>query len=118
MEEVTFPAPPEGFEYKLVAKTKKPQVKDKDPADLTPKQIADLKYREKIRKKLEKRTADYMKRTKKKSKKKKDYSTKLRNLWSHRDKNEKFYFSLRGKLYNCIRSLKNFIVIHFIKVPI
>jgi len=24
-----------------------------------------------------------------------------------RDKNEKFYFSLRGKLYNCIRSLKN-----------
>jgi hypothetical protein len=54
MEEVTFPTPPEGFEYKLVAKvkTKKPRVMDKDPSELTPRQLATLKYREKNKEKL------------------------------------------------------------------
>ena len=52
MEEVTFPAPPEGFEYKLVAKPKKPRVMDKDPSELTPRQLATLKYREKNKEKL------------------------------------------------------------------
>ena len=52
MEEVTFPAPPEGFEYKLVAKPQKPRVMDKDPSELTPRQLATLKYREKNKEKL------------------------------------------------------------------
>ena len=54
MEEVSLPAPPEGFEYKLVSKvkTKKPRVMDKDPEDLTPRQLATLKYREKNKEKL------------------------------------------------------------------
>ena len=54
MEKVSLPAPPEGFEYKLVAKvkTKKPRVMDKDPSELTPRQLATLKYREKNKEKL------------------------------------------------------------------
>ena len=52
MEEVTFPTPPEGYEYKLVAKPKKPRVMDKDPSELTPRQLATLKYREKNKEKL------------------------------------------------------------------
>jgi hypothetical protein len=52
MEEVSLPTPPEGFEYKLVAKPKKPRVKDKDPSELTPRQLATLKYREKNKEKL------------------------------------------------------------------
>ncbi len=54
MEEVSLPVPPEGFEYKLVpkVKTKKPRVMDKDPEDLTPRQLATLKYREKNKEKL------------------------------------------------------------------
>ena len=47
MDEVTLPTPPEGFEYKLVAKNKKTKVMDKDPSELTPKQLSSLKYREK-----------------------------------------------------------------------
>ena len=52
MEGVTLPPPPEGFEYKLVSTKKKPQMKDKDPSDLTPRQKSDLAYREKNRERL------------------------------------------------------------------
>lgn len=52
MEEVSLPTPPEGFEYKLVAKPKKPRVMDKDPSELTPRQLTTLKYREKNKEKL------------------------------------------------------------------
>jgi hypothetical protein len=41
----------------------------------------------------------------------------LRNLWSHRDKNEKFYFSLRGKLYNSIQTFSEIISNKFYKSP-
>ena len=52
MDEVTLPTPPEGFEYKLVAKNKKTKVMDKDPSDLTVRQLATLKYREKNKEKI------------------------------------------------------------------
>ena len=54
MEEktVTLPQPPEGYEYKLVSTKKKPRLKDKDPSELTPRQLATLRYREKNRLKL------------------------------------------------------------------
>jgi len=71
MEEVSLPAPPEGFEYKLVAKPKKPQVKDKDPADLTPKQIADLKYREKNKEKVREKNRRLYEKNKEKIKEEK-----------------------------------------------
>jgi hypothetical protein len=49
MEGVTLPPPPEGYEYVL---RKKPPIRDKDPEDLTPRQLATLKYREKNKEKL------------------------------------------------------------------
>jgi hypothetical protein len=49
MEEVTLPAPPEGYEYIL---RKKAPIRNKDPSELTPRQLATLKYREKNKKKL------------------------------------------------------------------
>jgi ribosomal protein S30 len=54
MAEVTLPAPPEGYEYKLVSSIKKsrPRIKDKDPSELTPRQKATLKYNEKNREKI------------------------------------------------------------------
>ena len=52
MEGVTLPTPPEGFEYKLVSTKKKPRIKDKDPSELTPRQLATLRYREKNREKI------------------------------------------------------------------
>ena len=49
-KEITLPAPPEGYEYRLLRVTRKmPVVKGKDPEELTKKQINDLKYREKNR---------------------------------------------------------------------
>ena len=67
MEGVTLPPPPEGFEYKLVSTKKKPQIKDKDPSDLTPRQLASLKYREKNREKLnEERRLRYQEKINKK----------------------------------------------------
>ena len=51
-ENVTLPKPPEGYEYKLVSTKKKPRLKDKDPSELTPRQLATLRYREKNRLKL------------------------------------------------------------------
>lgn len=49
MEEVSLPAPPEGYEYILRMKA---PIRNKDPTELTPRQLATLKYREKNKKKL------------------------------------------------------------------
>ena len=51
MEEkaVTLPPPPKGYEYRLV---KKAPLSDKDPSELTPRQLASKKYREKNREKI------------------------------------------------------------------
>lgn len=68
MDEVTLPAPPQGFEYKLVSINKKPRIKDKDPADLTPRQLATLTYQQKNREKL----AEYGKEYRKKKKEEKN----------------------------------------------
>lgn len=56
-EEITLPAPPCGYKYKLVrdkakVTTKNPTVKNKDPSELTPRQLATLKYREKNKEKI------------------------------------------------------------------
>ena len=48
-ETVTLPKAPEGYEYRLM---KKPSSRDKDPSELTPRQLATLKYREKNRLKI------------------------------------------------------------------
>ena len=40
MEGVTLPPPPEGYEYVL---RKKPPIRNKDPSELTPRQLATLK---------------------------------------------------------------------------
>ena len=50
---VTLPEPPEGYEYKLslIKKTRQP-MRDKDPSELTPRQLATLRYREKNKLKL------------------------------------------------------------------
>lgn len=49
MEEVTLPAPPAGYEYILITKS---FIRNKDPSELTPRQLTLLKYREKNKKKL------------------------------------------------------------------
>jgi hypothetical protein len=55
---VTLPTPPEGYKYKLVrdhgykSDSKRPRVKDKDPSELTPRQLATLRYREKNKEKI------------------------------------------------------------------
>ena len=67
MEGVTLPTPPEGYEYKLVPTKKKPRIKDKDPLELTPRQISGLKYREKNREKiLEEKRQKYQEKKKQK----------------------------------------------------
>ena len=48
-EVITLPAPPDGFEYRLV---KKSSVKCKDPSELTKRQLATLKYNQKNREKI------------------------------------------------------------------
>ncbi len=63
MEEVTLPAPPEGYKYKLVSAKTRPHVRDKDPSELTPRQWATLKYREKI---LEEKRQRYLEKKKEK----------------------------------------------------
>jgi len=54
MEEVTLPAPPEGYIYKLasIVKKPKPSIRYKDPSELTPRQKATLKYQQKNAEKL------------------------------------------------------------------
>jgi hypothetical protein len=59
MEEVTLPAPPEGFKYALIRDDVN-TVRGKDPSELTSRQLATLRYREKNRQKLnEKKRKDY-----------------------------------------------------------
>jgi hypothetical protein len=50
-ETVTLPKAPEGFKYALV-RERVNTVRDKDPSELTPRQLATLKYREKNRDKI------------------------------------------------------------------
>jgi hypothetical protein len=51
-ETVTLPKAPNGYEYKLVSTIKKPRVSDKDPSQLTARQIACRKYYEKNQEKI------------------------------------------------------------------
>jgi hypothetical protein len=51
-ETETLPKAPEGYEYKLVSTKKKPRVSDKDPSELTARQLATNKYYEKNRQKI------------------------------------------------------------------
>ena len=56
-ETVTLPKPAEGYEYRIM---KKAPLSDKDPSELTPRQLATKKYREKNREKLnEKKRLEY-----------------------------------------------------------
>ncbi len=54
MEEVTLPAPPQGYEYRLMKKRPRQTVNlnERDPSELTPRQLASLKYREKNKEKI------------------------------------------------------------------
>jgi hypothetical protein len=68
MDEVTLPAPPEGFKYALVRDTVN-TVRDKDPSELTPRQLATLRYREKNREKiLEEKRQRYQEKKRKEEK--------------------------------------------------
>ena len=75
MDEVTLPTPPEGFEYKLVRKkedtTSRVLLKDKDPSELTPKQLADLKYREQYKEKVREKNRTLYEKNKEKIKEQK-----------------------------------------------
>ena len=70
-ETVTLPKAPEGYKYKLVrdqgykSDSKRPLVKDKDPSELTPRQLATLKYREKNREKISEQSRQKYKEKKK-----------------------------------------------------
>ena len=58
-EKVTLPKPPEGFKYALIREDVN-TVRDKDPSELTRRQLATLRYREKNREKLnEKKRKEY-----------------------------------------------------------
>ena len=73
-EVVTLPAPPDGFEYKLMSTKKKPRIKDKDPSELTPRQLACLKYNQKNREKINEKARVYSRRKKEEEKKIKSLS--------------------------------------------
>ena len=65
-ENVTLPKPPEGFQYTMT-RIKANAVIDKDPSELTPRQLATLRYREKNKEKLnEKKRKEYDEKRKKK----------------------------------------------------
>jgi hypothetical protein len=57
-ETVTLPKAPEGFKYALIRDTVN-TVRDKDPSELTPRQLATLKYREKNKEKLTEYSRQY-----------------------------------------------------------
>ena len=68
MEEgtVTLSKPPEGFKYTLT-RIKGNTVIDKDPLELTPRQLATLRYREKNKRKLnEQKRVEYLEKKKEK----------------------------------------------------
>ncbi len=54
MEGVTLPDPPQGYEYRLMKKRPRQTVNlnERDPSELTPRQLASLKYREKNKEKI------------------------------------------------------------------
>ena len=54
MEGVTLPNPPQGYEYRLMKKRPRQTVNlnERDPSELTPRQLASLKYREKNKEKI------------------------------------------------------------------
>ena len=58
-ETVTLPKAPEGYEYRLMKKT---AINDKDPSELTARQLATKKYREKNRLKLAEYSREYQKK--------------------------------------------------------
>ena len=60
-ETVTLPKPPEDYEYVL---RKKPPIRDKDPSELTPRQLSTRKYREKNKEKLAEYNREYQKKKK------------------------------------------------------
>ena len=60
-ETITLPKPPEGCEYRIV---KKAPLSDKDPSELTPRQLASKKYREKNKEKLAEYNREYQKKKK------------------------------------------------------
>jgi len=64
-ETVTLPKPPEGFKYALIRETVN-TVRDKDPSELTPRQLATLRYREKNKEKLAEYNRQYMEKKKQK----------------------------------------------------
>lgn len=70
MDEVTLPAPPEGCEYRLMKKRPRQTVKmnDRDHSELSPKQLAALKYREKNKKKLTEYNRQYQQKIKEEEK--------------------------------------------------
>lgn len=62
MEHITLPTPPEGYEYKLVPiKPKRVTMKNVEPSELTPRQLATLKYREKNKDKILEYSRQYRK---------------------------------------------------------
>jgi len=61
---VTLPKAPEGFKYALIRDTVN-TVRDKDPSELTPRQLATLKYREKNKEKLTEYSRQYTEKNKK-----------------------------------------------------
>jgi len=62
-ETVALPKPPEGFKYTLT-RIKGNTVIDKDPSELTPRQLATLRYREKNREKLAEYNRQYNEKNK------------------------------------------------------
>ena len=63
-ETITLPKPPEDYEYVL---RKKPPIRDKDPSELTPRQLSTRKYREKNKEKLAEYNREYQKKKNEKS---------------------------------------------------
>tara|TARA_B110000858_G_scaffold121911_1_gene139020 strand:- start:179 stop:382 length:204 start_codon:yes stop_codon:yes gene_type:complete len=51
-ETVTLPKPPDGYYYKLTKTLTVPRVANKELSELTPRQLATLKYREKNQERL------------------------------------------------------------------
>jgi|TARA_Y100000389_G_C17413604_1_gene492364 hypothetical protein len=51
-ETVTLPKPPDGYYYKLTKTLTVPRVANKELSELTPRQLATLKYREKNKERL------------------------------------------------------------------
>jgi hypothetical protein len=114
-ETVTLPKPPEGCEYKIVRKKSVKNVvdlKDRDTSDLTPVQLSKLKYKIENKDKVRNKTNCTMRETKKKSKNKRDYNTRLKNL-DHLPTNlQKTNFFYRQNFLRSIQLIyKNFLLL-------